>query len=141
MKWSRILVVIWGLVLAVFAIALDFMRGDINIVNLAFGMVAYTYGPLLGILFLALLGRKISIWSMLAGILASLLVTLCFRPDIYQIALNLNLTDVPTLTQLALVNDLGEEKWEMAIHYVWLYPVTCLLTFAGGIIGSRAQTS
>ena len=41
---SRLLVVGWGISLSAFAILLNNMRDDINMVSLAFGMAAYTVG-------------------------------------------------------------------------------------------------
>jgi SSS family transporter len=136
MKWSRILVVIWGIVLSLFAIGLDSMRGDINVVNLAFGMVAYTYGPLLGILFLALTGKKTHIVSIVVGGVTAVLVTLVFRPDLYQILLNLELIDVSGLIQLPWIVAKENNGWALVFHYAWLYPITCGVTFAIGLIGA-----
>ena len=47
-KLSRALVVGWGIVLSAFAVALHHLRGDVNVVQLAFGMTSYTVGPMLG---------------------------------------------------------------------------------------------
>ena len=58
LKLSRLLVVGWGIGLSIFAIGLDSLRGNVNMVVLAFGMISYTTGPLLG-MFLAALHRKI----------------------------------------------------------------------------------
>ena len=57
-RYSRALVVFWGLALSAFAIGLDSLRGTINMVNLAFGMIAYTTGPLLGMFFAALMADR-----------------------------------------------------------------------------------
>ena len=44
---SRITVVVWGVALSLFAVALHKLRGDVNVVQLAFGMTSYTVGPML----------------------------------------------------------------------------------------------
>ncbi|MEM6822500.1 MAG: sodium/solute symporter [Verrucomicrobiota bacterium] len=126
MRISRILVCCWGILLAGFAIALDQMRGDINMVNLAFGMVAYTYGPLLGILCLALLPRKIEMGSMLVGALVAVLITIWARPEMYTILTNFGVLDSTS------------PSWKPSFHYAWLYPITCLVTLGIGLIRSRA---
>ncbi len=124
MKWSRILVFAWGILLALFAIGLDSMRGEINMVNLAFGMVAYTYGPLLGILFIALTGRKPRMEMLAAGVVLSIVIVLWIRPDLATILNNYGIIDQP------------EDIFRPKLHYAWLYPVTCLTTFLVGMIGS-----
>lgn len=58
-RLSRALVVAWGLVLAGMATAcITLARRYHNAVDLAFALVAYTYGPLLGVFLLAFLGTK-----------------------------------------------------------------------------------
>ena len=46
------LILIWGILLSAFAVELDSLRGKVNVVVLAFGMISYTTGPMLG-MFLA----------------------------------------------------------------------------------------
>ncbi|MEM6883467.1 MAG: hypothetical protein AAF571_00440 [Verrucomicrobiota bacterium] len=140
MKWSRVLVIVWGIILAIFAIGLDSMRDDVNMVSLAFGMVSYTYGPLLGILFLALRNQRIHMGALTAGVLASVLITLSFRPDIYQIALNLEWCSVADLLEIPWIVDDGKGSWKMAIIYAWMFPFTCLLTFLFGLIGAGKKS-
>lgn len=127
MKWSRAMVCVWGLLLALFAIGLDSMRGDINMVNLAFGMVAYTYGPLLGILFIALSGKQPKMPMVAAGVMLSVLTVLWVRPDLVTILVNYGLISAP------------EEIYRPALHYAWLYPITCLTTFLVGMAGAKSK--
>ena len=49
---SRMLILVWGILLSAFAVELDSLRGKVNVVVLAFGMISYTTGPMLG-MFLA----------------------------------------------------------------------------------------
>ncbi|MGF1678864.1 MAG: hypothetical protein ACFCUX_06695 [Candidatus Methylacidiphilales bacterium] len=125
MRWSRLLVVIWGLILALFAMGLELVRGDINLVNLAFGMVTYTYGPMLGILILALLPMRVRWVALCVGVLLSICLVLWIRPDLE-----------------ALFRAAGwwmqEESWKRpALHYAWLYPLTTAVTVLAGLLGSQ----
>lgn len=137
MKWSRVLVCLWGVFLAVFSIGLDSLRGDINMVNLAFGMVAYTYGPLLGILFLALAPVRPRMGMFVLGVVFSLLVTTVLRQDVYQIALNFGWVVEAELLRLPWITETDGGGWMMVLNYAWLYPITCFVTFGVGLIGAR----
>jgi SSS family transporter len=56
---SRIMVVGWGIILCLMATAcIAISRQYSNVINLALGLTAYTYGPLLAILLMALMPRK-----------------------------------------------------------------------------------
>jgi SSS family transporter len=128
LRISRLLVLGWGLILVVAAIGLDQMRGNINLVQLAFGMVAYTYGPLLGILFLALSPWRVRMTGIWLGLIVSILLTLWVRPDLYNILVNYE-----------LITPEQAVAWRPKIAFPWLYPVTCFLTFGLGLIGSRRR--
>lgn len=110
---SRLWIGAWGIGLALAAIALDHLRGGINMVDLAFGVVGYTYGPLLGILILAWCGRTVRPAGLWLGFGLCLLIVLWIRPEWTR-----------------LMTTLG---WEFliphrpAVHFAWLYPVTTLL--------------
>jgi Na+/proline symporter len=110
---SKVAVVAWGIGLSAFAVALDYMRGDINMVNLAFGMVSYTYGPMLGIFLLAILPINRDGRGVWLGVILSFLLVLYVRPDLYTILTNL---DVITAAQAAAMKP--------NLHFAWLYPVT-----------------
>ncbi len=117
-RWSRLLVIGWGIVLTGFAIFMQAVRDDTNLINLAFGMTAYTYGPMLGILFLALVTRRISRPGLAVGLVLSLLATLYVRPDLAQ-----------TLQLIGWISPETAASWASGISYAWLYPVTCAITF------------
>lgn len=123
---SKVAVVFWGVALCFFAIGLDYMRGNINMVSLAFGMVSYTYGPLLGIFLLALLptgrdGR--GIW---VGVIISILMVLWVKPDLYTILANFGV--ITREKAAALKPD---------VTYAWMYPLTTVITFACGYLFGR----
>ncbi|QQL45008.1 sodium:solute symporter family transporter [Sulfuriroseicoccus oceanibius] len=88
LRWSRILVVTWGLGLSAFAIVLDQLRGNVNMVQLAFGMIAYTTGPMLGLFFASLLAktRRVSMIGLTIGVIASVAIVACFRMEVWTIA-------------------------------------------------------
>jgi len=126
---SRVAVCVWGIILCAFAVALDHLRGNINMVNLAFGMVSYTYGPLLGMFLLALSPLKRDARGLWIGLGLSLFLALWIRPDLYTILKNFG---VITADQAI--------AWKPAISYAWLFPSTCLLTlFCGVLFGSRKK--
>lgn len=127
MRLSKLLVVGWGITLAVFSIGLDSLRGGINMVNLAFGMVSYTYGPLLGILILALLPKAPRMIMVGAGVCAATCLTLWVRPELSTLCVNLGWSA-------------AADWWRPSLHYAWLYPLTCLLTVAIGLIGAQPRS-
>jgi hypothetical protein len=82
---SRVLVVCWGIGLSLFAILLDSMRGDINVVSLAFGMVAYTVGPMLGLFLAALWAPRSSVVGLTVGVILSFLLVTYVRTELHTI--------------------------------------------------------
>ena len=84
-KISRLLVVGWGIGLSIFAIVLDNLRGDINVVNLAFGMVAYTVGPMLGLFLAALLAPRSSVHGLAVGVILSFVLVTYVRTELHTI--------------------------------------------------------
>ncbi|MEM9400704.1 MAG: hypothetical protein AAF984_10900, partial [Verrucomicrobiota bacterium] len=118
---SRITIIIWGTLLPLFAIFLYYIKGQIDMLNLAFGMVTYTYGPLLGILILALSKRKICLKGIWIGIALSLLTTLLIRPDFYNV-----FNSIFASSEI----ELSPPKFS----YAWLYPITCIITVLCGCL-------
>lgn len=125
-RQSRVAVVLWGLALIGVAIGLNAIRGDVNLLPLAFGMVAYTYGPMLGAFLLALSPLQRDVRGVWIGTLLSLLLTLWIRPDLANILGGFGLLDPETAA-----------AFRPKISFAWLYPVTCLLTLGCGILFGR----
>ncbi len=125
---SRIAVIVWGVFLAGAAFVLYAIKnyGNIDILSLAFGMVAYTYGPMLGIFFLALARIPARIEGLWLGVGLSLLLTAYIRPDFYLIFRSFGWMTAETMTAI-----------RPGISFVWLYPVTCLLTVICGLMIRR----
>ena len=86
-KISRVLVVCWGIGLSAFAILLNDLRGDINVVSLAFGMVAYTVGPMLGLFLAALLAPRSSVQGLTVGVILSVVAVTYVRTEYHTIAI------------------------------------------------------
>lgn len=84
-KFSRVAVFIWGVILTVSAIVMWYIyeqNPDSDLIGLAFGMVAYTYGPILAILLAAILPYKVSIKGLILGTVVSVLLVAWFRPEL-----------------------------------------------------------
>ena len=126
---SKGAVVFWGIALSISAVGLDCMRGNINLVNLAFGMVSYTYGPMLGIFLLALFRKNIGTRGIWIGLILSIGLTLYVRPDLYAILKNFQVITPEQATQ-----------WQPKLHYAWLYPTTCFITLGCGLLFSSKPT-
>lgn len=130
LRQSRWAVVGWGVTLILVAIGLQAVRGQINLLSLAFGMVAYTYGPLLGAFLLALSPLRRDIRGIIIGSALSILLVLWVRPDLYNL---LSAVGVITAEQAA--------QWRPRINFAWLYPITCLLTLGCGVLFGRRAGS
>lgn len=130
LRQSRIAVVFWGAFLAGAAMVIYAIKtyGNLDILSLAFGMVAYTYGPMLGIFFLALAGRRIDLRGLWLGVGLSLLLTAVVRPDFYVL-----------LRSMGWITSEGITAARPGISFVWLYPITCLLTVSCGVLWPRRQ--
>jgi Na+/proline symporter len=125
---SRIAVVIWSGILAAMTVALYYVqeRAKINLLSLAFGMVAYTYGTMLGIFVLALFRIPARLWSLWVALIICVALTTWVRPDIYailKVAPEVVASIKPTMT------------------YPWLFPINFLITFGLGWLFSRRRVT
>lgn len=125
---SRIAVCIWGMVLTLAGLVLWWIYSsneDSDLIGLAFGMVAYTYGPLLGVLIAALLPWKSSTTGLIAGTVMSVLLVAWFRPELMVI-----------LDQLGMSNFaefLKSSRPKLASE--WFFPLNAAITYFCGLIG------
>lgn len=134
---SRLLVMLWGLLLTGFTLLLNVARDGIPILPLAFGMTSYTVGPLLGLMVCAMLGRG-SIRGLVAGAAASFVLVALVRADLWTI---LGKFGMPlewlgifhTFDPAALAEGRAESLWS----YVWTWPATFFLTFACGWLPAK----
>ncbi len=126
MVWhSRIMVVSWGLALSLFAIVLNviYQMGEKNLIDLAFRMVAYTYGPMLGILLLAILPVRSNTLGIILGSIVSVLFAALVLPDLYN-----------------LLKAMGFENAKSpfaGIPFPWFYPLNAAVTFFFGWIFTK----
>jgi len=130
---SRILVLIWGILLSAFAVELDSLRGKVNVVVLAFGMISYTTGPMLGMFLASLLSPRASVKGLAVGFVLSFLLVASLRPDFYQILLNYDLISFESALQWSFLQDSGG-KLGIVINTVWAWPVTVFLTWGCGML-------
>ena len=104
-------------------------------VNLAFGMIAYTTGPLLGLFLAALLAhkRRSSARGLFIGCIISIFMVLIVRVDIYNIMINLNWISADNLLGYKWL-EVTTSGISSVIHYAWMWPVTCLITLGAGFL-------
>ena len=106
-------------------------------VDLAFGMIAYTTGPLLGLFLAALLAhrRRSSARGLFIGCIISIFMVLLVRVDIYKIMINLNWISVDNLLSYKwLPIEVTASGISPVVHYAWMWPVTCLITLGAGFL-------
>lgn len=130
---SRILVLVWGILLSAFAVELDSLRGKVNVVVLAFGMISYTTGPMLGMFLASLLTPKASVKGLAFGFVISFLLVASLRPDFYQILLNYDLISFESALEWSFLKDTGG-KLGIIINTVWAWPVTVFITWGMGLV-------
>jgi solute:Na+ symporter, SSS family len=125
---SRIAVIIWSGILALMTVALYYVqeRAKINLLSLAFGMVSYTYGTMLGIFILALFRIPARLWSLWVALIICVLLTAWVRPDIYA------MLQVPKETVAAI---------KPTMTYPWLFPINFLITFGIGWLFRRREVT
>jgi Na+/proline symporter len=124
---SRIAVVVWAGLLSWFAIAMA--KGheggeNKNLITLAFGMVAYTYPPLLGVLLAAILPGRKSVRGLFVGTALSMLLVLWTRPELGQLLAWLQ------------VEWAWLEGSRPRIASEWFFPLNALLTLSCGYLGA-----
>ncbi len=128
---TRGLIIGWGLALTGFTLLLNVIREGIPIIGLAFGMTAYTMGPLLGLMFCALAGRG-SAKGLFIGCAISLLTTAMIRTDLWVFWIKAGgpfqwLADLPVYRLNAAANGI-----DSVYHYSWAWPLTTAITFCCG---------
>ncbi len=132
---TRGLIIGWGIALTGFTLLLNVVREGIPILGLAFGMTAYTMGPLLGLMFCALAGRG-NIRGLLAGCGISLLLVALIRTDIWVLWIKAGgafewLARLPTY-RLVVDNAGIATGIESVYHFSWAWPLTTAITFCSG---------
>ena len=136
MQWSRGLVIGWGVFLSAFAIGLNELRGSINMVQLAFGMVSYTMGPILALFIAALLKdkRHASTLGLVLGFFLSVILVLYVRTDLYQILINFKVMTADQAASLGAIKITETGGIASKLFYGWMWPVTFFVTLACGML-------
>jgi hypothetical protein len=127
-RLSRILVAVWAAILvgAALLLSLNYHAdpNDRDLIDLAFRMVAYVYGPLLGILILAIVPWPKSTAGIVTGAIFSMLGAAWALPDAYNLLQALGWLDAETA-----------EKIKPDIHFAWLFPINAVITMVCGVAG------
>ncbi len=140
---AKLLVVFWGVVMTLFTLVLNYAREvqQLPILPLAFGMTAYTVGPLLGIMLCALVGEA-SRTGLVVGTCLSLLATLFLRMDVWVLveAAGIDISWLAALPSYHL-EDGATGSPRTTIATAWAWPAMTLLTFAcGRLWPKRSET-
>lgn len=118
-RLSRMMVLVWAVLLSAFSIWLAGEHAEAknkNLIDLAFGMVAYTYGPVLGILLAAILPGKKSFAGVLLGVAISVALVAAMRPEL------------PSLLNALGLPSAWLESIAPKIAFPWMYPVNAAIT-------------
>ena len=134
---SRGLVIAWGLVLTGFTYAMLAVRKDIPILPLAFGMTSYTFGPTLAIFLVAMLGKG-SVRGLFIGTIISLLLVLLVRTDVWTMIASGNPKFLRALGSFPTY-EYVEGTLKSVYSYVWMWPLTAVITFLCGVVIPRAR--
>jgi Na+/proline symporter len=136
-KKSRVAVCIWGVVLTLAGLVLWWIYSnneDSDLIGLAFGMVAYTYGPLLGVLMAALLPWKASTRGLIVGTVMSVLLVAWFRPELMIV--------LESIGMRGIAESLMEMRPKLASE--WFFPLNAAITYCcgwfGGFIAKKEGT-
>jgi len=140
MRKTRWLIVGWGLALTGFTQLLNLVRESIPILPLAFGMTTYTMGPLLGMMFCALVGRA-SLRGLIVGSAISILLVTFVRIDLWILWIKAGLpfhalANLPTLDMNA-----NGDGLTAVYSFAWAWPITTAITFCCGYFLAPAKIS
>lgn len=143
---SRWLVVTWGVVLTLFTLGLIEANKGVNLLSLAFGMTAYTMGPMLGIFLCAMWGKG-SIRGLVIGFVLSFALVLFIRTDVWGLIFNFSdvlakpLSALPTYTlkETELPSGGVEYGLNPVFFYGWAWPLSALITVLCGVFIPSAR--
>ena len=105
----------WGVVLAI--IAMTYETSTLNLVDLAFTMTTYTYGPMIGLILLSIIGLNHANWTIPAVIVSVGLVAALNHP-----------------------NWLGLPTEGAVLAWPWLFPIAAITTVGVAIGLDRLTT-
>jgi len=120
LKVSRILVIAWGIVLAL--MAWQFSTSELDLVTLAFSMTTYTWGPMLGLFMLSMMARRYFVAGIGKAVMASIVVVLLINePQILN-----------SVFGAAFVGPL--------LAWPWLFPIGSLVCVGLSIRGRKGDS-
>ena len=128
---SKWLVVIWGGLLTGFTLLLVVAAQGIPVLPLAFGMTAYTMGPLLALFLCALIGKG-SYRGLLIGFCVSFLVTMFGRMDVWILVKKVGV-DTAWLANLPTYAFDAKGDLSVVYCYAWFWPLTAIITMLFGM--------
>ena len=119
------------MILVAFTFVIEIARANIPILPLAFGMTAYTVGPILAIFLCAMIGRG-SICGLLIGAIVSMILTMFVRMDVWVLvkAAEGNIDWLASLPTYRLDGD----TIKPTMSFVWMWPISTFLTLAFGLL-------
>ena len=129
---SRIAVCVWGVILTLAGLVLWWIytnNKDSDLIGLAFGMVAYTYGPLLGVLMAALLPLRPSTRGLVVGTFLSVCLVAWFRPELMIVLRSIGMEDLADWLTL----------YRPVLASEWFFPLNAALTYFAGVIGAKMK--
>ncbi len=110
LKASRILVILWGVILGF--MAWQFSASELDLVTLAFSMTTYTWGPMLGLFMLSIAARRYRVSGIGGAVVTSIgIVLLINEPEL--------LGFLP-----------GMDYSTPLLAWPWLFPIGALTCFA-----------
>ena len=131
LKKSKILVVIWGIVLTLFTFAILVLAEKVPVLPLAFGLTAYTMGPLLGIFLCAFWGKG-SKKGMVLGFIISLLMTMFVLMDVWVLVKNSDI-NISWILGLFTYKETSDGGVTSVYNSAWMWPLTTIVTVLCGV--------
>jgi len=127
---SKIAVCVWGIVLTIASLVMwQIYEKDpeSDLIALAFGMVAYTYGPIMGLLLAAIIPMKSNSWGLVLGSVLSVLMVAWFRNEVIVIIESFG--GYVALSE-AFIQDTTEfiKKSRPTLTSEWFFPINAMLT-------------
>jgi Na+/proline symporter len=121
LKVSRMLVIFWGVVLAIMAWL--FSASELDLITLAFSMTTYTWGPMLGLFLLSMVAVRFRVANIAASVTFSIIVVLLINEPEIMNPLFGTTYDTPLLA------------------WPWLFPIGALICLFTAMRGRRTDVS
>lgn len=135
-KQSKMWVLIWGVLLTAFTLLIQIAKesAGIPILPLAFGMTAYTMGPLLAMFVAALLGRG-SFRGLAIGSILSFLLVMIVRVDIWILLEKAGILSFESIASFLPTMDLNDQgSLRPKLFFAWMWPLSFFLTLLCGLL-------